>query len=103
MASILFQEGLVDEQYVKTYAEGLDELKESLKIYTPKYVEEKTGLSWQDIRKATLLYKKSKSGLILWTMGVNQSAVGTKTVNAICNLALLTGKIGKEGSAPFSI
>src|SRR5262249_42823600 len=38
-----------------------------------------------------------------WTMGVNHSTQGAETVNAICNLSLLTGKIGKPGSAPFSI
>ena len=36
-------------------------------------------------------------------MGVNHSTLGTATVNAICNLALLTGKIGRAGAAPFSI
>jgi assimilatory nitrate reductase catalytic subunit len=36
-------------------------------------------------------------------MGVNHSTLGTATVNAICNLALLTGNIGRAGAAPFSI
>jgi predicted molibdopterin-dependent oxidoreductase YjgC len=36
-------------------------------------------------------------------MGVNHSSKGTQTVNAICNLALLTGHIGRAGAAPFSI
>jgi assimilatory nitrate reductase catalytic subunit len=36
-------------------------------------------------------------------MGVNHSTQGTETVNAINNLALLTGKIGKPGASPFSI
>ena len=103
MAAILFEEGLVDEEQVRNYTEGLDALKAFLKTYTPGYAEEKTGISWDDIRKAALLYKNSKSGLILWTMGVNQSAMGTRTVNAICNLALLTGHIGDVGSAPFSL
>ena len=38
-----------------------------------------------------------------WTMGVNQSSIGTDTVSAICNLALITGNLGKEGAAPMSI
>jgi assimilatory nitrate reductase catalytic subunit len=36
-------------------------------------------------------------------MGVNYSTQGTETVNAIDNLALLTGQIGRAGAAPFSI
>ena len=36
-------------------------------------------------------------------MGVNHSTKGTETVNAVCNLALLTGNIGRAGASPFSI
>ena len=103
MAASLFAQGLVDEERVKSYATGLDELKGSLEKYTPQYVEDKTGISRAKVQEAALLYGKSKSSLILWTMGVNQSALGTKTVNAICNLAILTGNIGKAGAAPFSL
>ena len=38
-----------------------------------------------------------------WTMGVNHSTKGTDTVNAINNLALITGNIGRSGASPFSI
>jgi predicted molibdopterin-dependent oxidoreductase YjgC len=34
---------------------------------------------------------------------VNHSSKGTETVNAINNLALITGNIGRAGAAPFSI
>ena len=36
-------------------------------------------------------------------MGVNHSTKGTETVNAINNLALITGNIGRAGASPFSI
>lgn len=36
-------------------------------------------------------------------MGVNHSSKGTETVNAINNLALLTGNVGRVGGSPFSI
>ena len=36
-------------------------------------------------------------------MGVNHSTQGAETVNAICNLSLITGKVGKIGASPFSI
>lgn len=103
MAAILFKEGLVDEERLRSYAEGVDDLKTYLKEYTPEYVEDTTGIPWLKIREAAFLYKNARSSLILWTMGVNQSVLGTKTINAICNLALITGNIGKAGAAPFSL
>jgi assimilatory nitrate reductase catalytic subunit len=39
----------------------------------------------------------------LFSQGINQSLSGTDQVNAILNLHLATGRIGKPGAAPFSI
>jgi len=39
----------------------------------------------------------------VYSQGVNQSHVGTDTVNTIINVHLATGRIGKEGCGPFSI
>ena len=38
-----------------------------------------------------------------FSQGVNQSAHGTETVQAILNLHLATGRIGKPGAGPFSL
>ena len=38
-----------------------------------------------------------RPAFIGWTMGVNHSTKGTETVNAINNLALITGNIGRAG------
>ena len=39
----------------------------------------------------------------MFSQGVNQSSAGTDKVNAIINLHLLTGRIGRPGMGPFSI
>ena len=41
--------------------------------------------------------------ITLFSQGINQSVRGTDQVNAIINLHLATGRIGKPGAAPFSI
>ena len=74
-----------------------------VEAYTPERVAEITGLSEELIYKTALLYGRAQAGFIGWTMGVNHSTLGTATVNAICNLALLTGNIGRAGASPFSI
>ncbi|HVJ45040.1 MAG TPA: molybdopterin-dependent oxidoreductase, partial [Luteolibacter sp.] len=38
-----------------------------------------------------------------WTMGVNQSYEGVRTAQAIINLCLITGNIGKPGTGPNSV
>src|SRR5215471_5443044 len=103
MAHILIRHGLINREYVDQHTSGFDELAKFLESYPPERVATLTGLSEELLYKVTLLYARAKAAFIGWTMGVNHSTLGTETVNAICNLALLTGQIGRAGASPFSI
>ncbi len=85
------------------YTTGFDELRESVRGYTPERVAEITGLAPEQIYRTAWMYANARAAFIGWTMGVNHSSKGTETVNAINNLALITGNIGRAGAAPFSI
>jgi assimilatory nitrate reductase catalytic subunit len=100
---IVIEEHLYDKEYVERHTSGFAELRASLEPYTPEYAGKITGLAPELIRKVALLYGKAKAAFIGWTMGVNHSTKGTETVNAINNLALITGNIGRAGASPFSI
>ena len=100
---LLIRNGLVDYDYVAAHTVGYDELCKSVESYTPEFVSEITGLSVPLIEKVAELYGRAERAMIAWTMGVNHSSIGTETVNAINNLALLTGNIGRPGASPFSI
>lgn len=95
--------GLVDRRFIDAHTTGFDALRESVARYTPEYVAGLTGLSIEQISTAALLCGRARAAFIGWTMGVNHSTKGTETVNAINNLALITGQIGRAGAAPFSI
>jgi assimilatory nitrate reductase catalytic subunit len=103
LAHILIRQGLVNRDYVDRHTTGFDELARFLEAYPPERVSEITGLSQELLYKTALLYARARAGFIGWTMGVNHSTLGTATVSALCNLALLTGNIGRPGAAPFSI
>ncbi|MFB0875770.1 MULTISPECIES: molybdopterin-dependent oxidoreductase [unclassified Sphingobium] len=49
------------------------------------------------------LFADTPRTVTLFSQGVNQSIRGTDQVNAILNVHLATGRIGKPGAAPFSI
>ncbi|MDX1981547.1 MAG: nitrate reductase [Bryobacteraceae bacterium] len=103
IAYILIEQNLIDGDYIARHTNGFEELREKLGRYTPDVVSEITGISVDLLYKTAVLYGRAASGFIGWTMGVNHSTKGTETVNAICNLSLLTGKIGRAGASPFSI
>ena len=103
MAHVLLKEGLIDRNYIEQHTTGYAEFEAFIKKYTPEYVASITGLHADVIVKAALLYGRAKAAFIGWTMGVNHSSKGTETVNAIINLSLITGNIGRPGASPFSI
>jgi assimilatory nitrate reductase catalytic subunit len=100
---LLIENDLVDRDYIARHTIGFETLQKSVGKYTPEYVSQITGLSKELLVKAALLYGYAKAPFLGWTMGVNHSTKGTETVNAINNLALVTGNVGRPGASPFSI
>lgn len=103
MAHILIRDRLIDHEYIRRHTNGFEDLCRFLEAYAPEHVSRITGLSAELIQRVAHLYGKAGAAFIGWTMGVNHSSKGTDTVNAINNLALLTGNIGRVGGSPFSI
>jgi len=103
MMHVLIKEEKIDRGYIEKHTNGFEKLREQLELWTPDHVSRITGLSAERVRQVALLYGSAKAPFIGWTMGVNHSVQGTETVNAICNLALITGNVGRVGASPFSI
>jgi anaerobic selenocysteine-containing dehydrogenase len=104
IARVLIDEDLIDRAYVDQHTEGFDDLRAFLEKEWPvERATAVTGLAADVIAHAARVYGRSRAGFLAWTMGVNHSTQGAETVNAICNLSLLTGKIGYPGASPFSI
>ena len=100
---VLIRTGLINRDYIEKHTTGFEELEKFVAQYTPSCVAQVTGLSEDQILRTAYLYGSAKAAFIGWTMGVNHSTQGAETVNAINNLALITGNIGREGASPFSI
>ena len=100
---VVMEHNLVNHEYVARHTTGYEALRESVREYTPERVAELTGLTPELVCRTAWTYARAKAAFIGWTMGVNHSTKGTETVNAINNLALITGNLGRAGAAPFSI
>src|SRR5262249_1717665 len=71
--------------------------------FTADHVSTKTGLSLEQLQKLAHTIARGKRVSFWWTMGVNQSHEATRTAQAIINLALMTGNIGRPGTGANSI
>ena len=103
MLHIVIDENLIDREFVARHTNGFAELIKNVKEYSAKTVEAICGIPECLIVEAALIFGKSANALSLWSMGINQSTVGVRKNNAINNLHLVTGKIGKPGCGPFSL
>jgi assimilatory nitrate reductase catalytic subunit len=62
-----------------------------------------TGLDQADIERFFETFRDTERVVTCFSQGVNQSAQGTDKVNAIINVHLATGRIGRPGMGPFSL
>lgn len=100
---LLVEAGQVDEAFIAEHTEGWDAMAALLADYPPATVAELTGLAEADLRQAAAWIGAAGDWMSCWTMGLNQSTHGTWNTNALCNLHLATGAIGRLGSSPFSL
>jgi formate dehydrogenase major subunit len=99
IAHVIERDGFVDQAFVDTRTEGFEAARELLANYTPTDVEAITGVPAEDIEAAAHIYAEAKNACFSWGLGVTEHKYGSEVVQLICNVALMTGKIGRLGSA----
>jgi len=101
---IIMEQGWEDEGFIKARTNGYVEFKKHIMAnYPPQEVAHITGIDVKELYHLAKVYASAEAAMSAWTMGVNQSSIGTDTVSAICNLSLITGNLGREGATPMSI
>lgn len=98
MAHVIIAEGLMKNDFIEARTENIEALTEAVHDCTPRWAEDITGIPGEMILAAARLYGRAGSAAIFWAMGITQSSHGTDNVQALANLALLTGNFGKPGS-----
>ena len=99
LAHVVIRDGLTDERFIAERTEGFETVQELVAAYTPEAVEEITGVPAADLQSAAHLFAKAERGSILWGLGVTEHRYGSECVRLICNLALMTGNVGRPGAA----
>lgn len=103
LANLLVQNGWVDREFIARSTTGYAEFAEFVRQFTPDKVAAETGLTVGEIYRCAETIHRGKAVSFWWTMGVNQGHESTRTAQAIINLALMTGNIGKPGTGANSI
>lgn len=103
IANLLIEKDYIDREFISKHTEKFEEFKEFVGSYTLERGAEGSGLTEGQILELVELIHTGKRVSFWWTMGVNQGYEAVRTAQAIINLALMTGNIGKPGTGANSI
>ena len=96
MCRYIVENDLHDKEFIAERCENFAEFLESLEPFTPEFVEETTGVPWEQIAEAARVYATNRPSQLYYAMGITQHSHGTDNVLAVANLAMLTGNVGRE-------
>ena len=103
IAGQLIEKDYLDHKFIVEHTEKFEEFQKFVRPYTLERGAEGTGLSREQSLERVELIHSGKRVSLWCTMGVNQGYEAVRTAQAIINLALMTGNIGKPGTGANSI
>ena len=93
----VINEGWMDENFIRDYTVGFDEVKKNLEAASWEELEAASGVSRDRMKDFARMVGDAKRAVFVWGMGITQHLAGENNVHAIVNLALAKGFVGREG------
>jgi formate dehydrogenase major subunit len=101
MAKVIIDHGLMDLPFIKARCQGYEAFLAKVSNYDLVAAADICGVPAEDIENAALAYVRAKTASILYSTGIESG--DPESVEAMVNLALLSGQIGKEGAGIFAL
>jgi len=103
IANLLIQKNWINREFIEKHTTGFEEFAAFVRQFTPDKVAAETGLTVGQLFRFAETIATRKAVSFWWTMGVNQGHESTRTAQAVINLALMTGNIGRPGTGANSV
>jgi anaerobic selenocysteine-containing dehydrogenase len=103
LTRLLIESGWIDRDFVDARTTGFDALAAHVEQYPLDRVVAETGVPAEQLARVARTIGEGRRVSLWWTMGVNQGHQAVRTAQAIINLALITGNIGRPGTGANSI
>ncbi|MFA6920995.1 MAG: molybdopterin-dependent oxidoreductase [Gallionella sp.] len=100
----LRREYALDLAYLEAHVEGFAAAFESARsVGSIPNVAQVCGIGESQLSEFFNLFAKTRRTVTIFSQGINQSSSGVDKANAIINVHLATGRIGRPGMGPFSV
>lgn len=98
MAKALLESDAVDRGFIDRHTEGFAGFAESIDGLTWAQLEQTCGIARAEMESLAADYARAERVIFAWGMGITHHLNGVDNVEAIANLALLRGMLGKPGA-----
>ncbi|HCI52498.1 MAG TPA: nitrate reductase [Gallionella sp.] len=98
----LRREDALDLSFIEEHVDGFSAAFDAARDSIPK-IAQFCGVDESKIAEFFNLFAKTCRTVTIFSQGINQSSSGVDKANAIINVHLATGRIGKPGMGPFSV
>jgi molybdopterin-dependent oxidoreductase alpha subunit len=88
--------GSLDLEFINNHTRNFAEIEEDIKAESWETLESASGISREEVEQTARIYSRSKNTVFAWAMGITHHAFGVNNVQAIVNLALMRGMVGKK-------
>jgi len=98
VAREIIHAGLTHDAFIGKATVGFEPFAESVEAWTLDRGSDVTGVPADAIRELAHAYAGAQAAQLCWTLGITEHHNGVDNVLALCNLALLTGQVGRYGA-----
>lgn len=93
----LVEKNAIDSEFIATHTVGWDAVRSDLESSSWELLVAASGVDRREIDRAIEILTSSRRGIAIWAMGLTHHVWGVDNVQALTNLALAKGWIGKPG------
>jgi molybdopterin-dependent oxidoreductase alpha subunit len=93
---VLVAEGWIDHDFVSRHTLNFEEAKTNVEKQDWDLLERESGATRQEMRRFAEMLRDARTCIFVWSMGLTQHVHGTETIEALINVALARGWLGRE-------
>jgi molybdopterin-dependent oxidoreductase alpha subunit len=98
IAKAVLEAGDIDQAFIDAHTTGFEAFRAAVEAAQWADIEQQAGLTQAQMRDVAEIYRHSRATICTWGMGITQHKHSVATIQAIVNLLLLKGNIGKRGA-----
>jgi molybdopterin-dependent oxidoreductase alpha subunit len=99
----LIERDAIANDFVGQHTEGWDELRAALDSASMEELLAAAGITAADLDAFVDLYASARGAVLVWSMGITQHTHGVEGVQAIVNVGLARGNVGRDGAGLMPI